>query len=131
MISVHVVLWIELERLNSPPVTAILLTKRSHMTGNNPGYWGLPGGGGLLGESIFDTATRELSEELEVQYDTLNHLCTVGITGFMYTELLSAKVEVKEESIGYGLFTVEEVHHLQVCPEHRMAINEFIKKNWR
>ena len=50
--------------------SALILTKRSSALKNHPGQWALPGGMRDPGESLVETALRELSEEVDLYLES-------------------------------------------------------------
>jgi 8-oxo-dGTP pyrophosphatase MutT (NUDIX family) len=147
----HVVLH-RLVKTNSDPVRAVLLCKRTLDAPIHPGYWGLFGGTRSRNKdaNARATATREVWEELKLPLSPvdLTPLCRVKVVRGGRTPLveyftcpadygmdeltLQGKDETgkekKVEGEGLGWFTAEEIHHLTVRPEDRIAINEFFKK---
>ena len=122
MIGVHAILY------TTNPLKIVLL-KRNASAPTNPGKWGLPGGTMEPGESELQCITRELFEELNVDYTDLKYLCVVDGVAFYQDEAIlePSTSYLTEESDGIGLFDRYEIDDLLVCEEHREEINIFIK----
>jgi 8-oxo-dGTP pyrophosphatase MutT (NUDIX family) len=136
----------------SPLVRAVLLTKRTLDAPIHPGYWGLVGGKlKKPDESPECAACREAQEELGVQLEPsdVKLLCDVKIehdasgpsTISYFSAALSRdmdeltlqrnyekRVEGEVEGEGLGWFTAEEIHHIMVRPEDRIAISAFFQE---
>ena len=129
------------------PVNAVLLVKRSQTEGMHPGYWGLVGGTMGDREEPVETAVRKANEELGLkltEYD-LRWLCDVKIrrrndvvgATQCFSSLLDREMDAlvlqrqknkKVEGEALGWFTAEEIHHLMVRPEDRIAVNTFFQQ---
>jgi 8-oxo-dGTP pyrophosphatase MutT (NUDIX family) len=127
-------------------VSAVLLSKRTLDAPMHPGYWGLIGGTVNRGESPRNAALREACEELSVKPSAMKFLCDVRVehggkaSGVKYfsavldldMDKLTLRRNSKEnfvEGQGLGWFSAEEVHHLVLRPEDRIAIAAFFKKH--
>jgi 8-oxo-dGTP pyrophosphatase MutT (NUDIX family) len=132
-------------------VQAVLLCKRTQNAPIHPGYWGLFGGK-VENETPMDAVKREVREELKicqgldlaVAGSHLTELADVAITRgegtitiqyysfFLNYDLdelsLQPNARGKVEGEGLAWFTAEEVHHLMVRPEDRIALDWFFKK---
>ena len=127
---------------------AVLLSKRTQKAPTHPGYWGLFGGQVKAGEDQDPIATvrRELNEELKGagSLKKLQEVCTVPIARNgrpLLIQYYSAPLEKdmdklqvrrnkecnKVEGDGIAWFTAEEVHHLLVRPEDRIALTKFFQ----
>ena len=127
----------------------ILLTKRTLDAPMHPGYWGLVGGTVNSGERPKKAAVREAHEELGIKQkqSKLQTLCNVSVdhgkrntSGVRYfTAALDLDMdkltlrrnseENKVEGEGLGWFSAEEVHHLMLRPEDRIAVATFFRKH--
>ena len=134
-------------------VRAILLTKRTLDVSVHPGCWSLIGGNKNIkkDKTSKETAQRELVEELEVRNidlrnygmkkvrdvkivresgkHTICYFSALLQVAMDDLRLLRNKCNNKVESEGLGWFTAEEIHHLNVRPEDRTAINHFFEQN--
>jgi len=134
-------------------IQAVLLCKRTQNAPIHPGYWGLFGGRIDSGESADEAVKREVKEELRLgqglQLDEaggrLAELTEVAIKRGdqslriqYYSCLLSFDLDQlalrpnphgKVEGEGLAWFTAEEIHHLTVRPEDRIAVNCFFKEH--
>lgn len=144
----HVVFYKYLSTLRSKTL-AVLLSKRTQDAPYHVGYWGLFGGSVEKGENPEGALIREITEEIEAGDYLLSlvHLCDVSVTrgdkdkiGVAYFECpLDVKMTAlsianksddgKIESDGLAWFTAEEIHHLMIRPEDRIAISKFFEKH--
>lgn len=145
----HVILYRLLKAGNCHSVRAILLCKRTLDAPIHPGYWGLFGGTVKKNESPKQTVQRELKEELtankidfgKYKMKKVHYVDIVRENGKHIIRYFSASLEIdmdelslrrwqgKVEGEGLGWFTAEEIHHLEVRPEDRAAINYFFEEN--
>jgi len=114
------------------------------------GYWGLIGGTLNDSEDPMSGALREVEEELGISQTeiSLNFLCDVRIQrnanpieiGARYftaplergMDRLALKYNSEEEKVegeGLGWFTAEEVHHMWLRPEDRIAVEKFFEQS--
>ncbi|MGG2065045.1 NUDIX hydrolase [Bacillus sp. S14(2024)] len=117
----------------------VLMQKRS-----DNGQWGFPGGFMELGESVQDTARREVYEEtglllneLELfglysgpQYDkTFSNGDQVSLVqiSFICKRYSGELVESNEESIQNTFFPIEELPE-NIFSEHKMFVNDLLSK---
>lgn len=144
----HVVFHRFLKTSKNHAVCAVLLCKRTQDAPMHPGYWGLFGGKVNAGERPRDAALREVKEELGIAPSKISvkSLCDVrvgrGNSGALAVRYFSAPLKLemdqlslrrnseedKVEGDGIGWFTAEEIHHLMVRPEDRIAISTFFKR---
>jgi 8-oxo-dGTP pyrophosphatase MutT (NUDIX family) len=128
-------------------VRAVLLSKRTLDAPMHPGDWGLIGGIVNPGEPPKDAARREAHEELGVKPGALKFLCKVrvdhGSGSASAVTYFSAALDLnmdkltlrrnpdddKVEGEGIGWFSAEEIHHIMVRPQDRVAISTFFKKH--
>jgi len=127
---------------------AVLLCKRTLDAPIYPAYWSLFGGRIEPGERPKQAALREVQEELGITSNKIGlaDLCDVSVsradgshTARYFSSVLDLDMdcltlrrspqEAKVEGHGLGWFTAEEIHHLLVCPEHRIAIARFFQRN--
>ena len=131
-------------------VQAVLLCKRTQDAPVHPGYWSFVGGKLDSEEDPEKGLRREIDEEIEI-IDThtsdlsLQFLCDAKIRSgpswyviryfsSQLTEdmdklrLKRTRDEDKVEGDGLGWFTEDEVHHIRMRPEDRLAANEFFSK---
>ena len=124
-------------------IQGVLLYKRTQDAPIQPGYWGLIGGSVRRGEDATVALLREIKEELEVpEFQPPEFLCDVsimrdGVTKFIRyfkahlghdmdsLRLKRNQEDNKVEGEGLGWFTQEEIHHLWVRPEDRVALTRF------
>lgn len=148
----HVVFHRLLKAGNCSSVPAILLCKRTQDAPIHPGCWGLVGGTvDEKDETPKETAYREVEEELNAIGINIRELVLKKIgdvlirheNGKGLVRYFSSSLDIsmdklllkknedenKVEGEGLGWFTAEEIHHLMVRPEDRIAIAEFFKKN--
>jgi 8-oxo-dGTP pyrophosphatase MutT (NUDIX family) len=128
-------------------VKAVLLTKRTLDAPMHPGHWSLVGGRIESGESARAAAIREAGEELGVTPDAMKFLCDVRIDKggrkALVVKYFSAPLDRdmdtlvpgrnpedgKVEAEGIAWFSAEEVHHILVPPEDRVAISTFFRRH--
>lgn len=144
----HVVFHRLLKTSECCSVQAVLLCKRTEDAPIHPGYWGFFGGKLKRNESPKNAVRREVNEELEAngidfRKFAMKNLCYVTIRrgsgkdsiSYFYASLdidmdeLRLKRQGKVEGEGLAWFTAEEIHHLMMRPEDRIAINKFFQKN--
>jgi 8-oxo-dGTP pyrophosphatase MutT (NUDIX family) len=126
-----------------------LLCKRTQDAPTYPGYWALIGGKLNDGEEPAAGALREVEEELGISSTeiALKSLCDVriqrkvasgelGARYFVATldlgmDKLALRYNAEEglvEGEGLGWFTAEEVHHMRLRPEDRVAVGKFFEQ---
>jgi 8-oxo-dGTP pyrophosphatase MutT (NUDIX family) len=126
-------------------IRAVLLCKRTTDAPIHPGSWSLIGGTVDNNESPRETAAREVAEELEIARDhSLDMKFLVDVTvsrrgGPCTIRYFESQLDAdmddlklkrqqdsgKVENEGLSWFTAEEIHHLPMRPEDRMAVNKF------
>ena len=147
--GVHVVFHRLLKTSKKHAVCAVLLCKRTQDAPMHPGYWSLFGGMLEPGEQPRKAAGREIQEELGIALaqGKLKSLVDVKVQrgirrGVLGARYFSAVLDIdmdnlklkrndhddKVEGEGLGWFTAEEIHHLNVRPEDRIAIHVFFSK---
>ena len=127
-------------------VKAVLLTKRTLDAPMHPGYWGLVGGKVDSGESPRGAAIREAGEELGITPVSMKYLCDVRVDhgggNALGVKYFSAPLDRdmdklvpkrnpedgKVEAEGIAWFSAEEMHHIMVRPEDRIAIAQFFNR---
>lgn len=126
-------------------VQAVLLCKRTQDAPIHPGYWALFGGKLDEEEEPEDGVFREVKEELRIciikeDMKTLDKIKIMRETEswikyFVYqldndmdTLQLRKNKKDKVEGEGLGWFTAEEVHHLRMRPEDRIAVAKFFQE---
>lgn len=131
-------------------IQAILLCKRTQDALIHPGYWALFGGR-CDGKQPQATIRMEIKEELEItginpEKFRMKKICDILIrrkkgssliryykmpldVGVHKLKLKWNKDEKKVEGEGIGWFTAEEINHMMIRPEDRLAIGEFFRKN--
>ena len=125
-------------------VRTVLLTKRTLDAPMHPGYWGLVGGTVDHGESPRDAAIREADEELGITPISMRFLCDIRVdhggkaSGVKYfsapldldmDKLIPRRKDNKVEAEGIAWFSAEEIHHIMVRPEDRVAISTFFSRH--
>lgn len=133
-------------------VQAVLLCKRTQNAPIHPGHWGLFGGK-VENETPIEAVKREVKEELKIcqgldlesagsELIELTEVAiargeeTLKIKYYSYPlnhdldqlALKPNKKDGKVEGEGLAWFSAEEVHHLMVRPEDRIAVDCFFKK---
>jgi 8-oxo-dGTP pyrophosphatase MutT (NUDIX family) len=146
----HVVFHRLLRTSSASFVCAVLLYKRTQDAPMHPGYWGLVGGKLDDGEEPLAGALREVNEELGILASevTLELICDVRIQrdtdsceigaryfaaplnlGMDKLTLRYNSEEGKVEGEGLGWFTAEEIHHMWLRPEDRVAVEKFFERS--
>jgi len=131
-------------------VCAVLLCKRTQDAPTYPGCWALIGGKLENGEEPLAGALREVEEELGISLSetTPELLCDVRVQrnadrhpiGARYFAVplslgmdnLTLKYNSEEQKVegeGLGWFTAEEIHHLRLRPEDRVALEQFFEQS--
>ena len=132
-------------------IQVILLCKRTQDAPIHAGHWSLFGGKLQKKELPVKGLIREVEEELEMNGAKINridmkNLCDVRIrrgqamysiryfcsrleVGMDGLRLKRNEEESKVEGEGLGWFTAEEVQHLMMRPEDRIAVTNFFRKN--
>lgn len=116
----------------------ILLQRRS-----DNDLWALPGGAMEVGETIGETARREVKEEtgLDVELEYLVGIYTnpKHVVAFSDGEvrqqfslcfackLLGGEIQVSEESSEVGFFSPKEIEHLNMHPSIRLRIQHYLE----
>lgn len=117
----------------------VLLQKRT-----DNGQWGLPGGFMELGESVQDTARREVYEETGIlldelelfgiysgpQYDKIfsnGDQVAIVLISFICKQYSGELVESNEESIQNSFFSLEALPE-NIFPEHQMLMDDLLSK---
>jgi 8-oxo-dGTP pyrophosphatase MutT (NUDIX family) len=150
IVGAHVVFHRLLRTKSASSVCAVLLCKRTQDAPMHAGYWGLIGGTLDDAEEPLSGALREVEEELGISRTeiALKLLCDVGIQrnadpceigacyfaaplnlGMDQLTLRYNSEEGKVEGEGLGWFTAEEVKHMWLRPEDRVAVEQFFKQN--
>jgi 8-oxo-dGTP pyrophosphatase MutT (NUDIX family) len=142
-VGAHVVLHRLVKTCNGS-VRVVLLYKRTHDAPIHAGHWALFGGKLGNNEEPKDAVKREVQEELGIEVAGLTDLCDVRIAradGTFSVRYFRSPLDVgihelslqpnprdgKVEGEGLAWFDAEEIHHLTVRPEDRIALNEFFK----
>jgi len=153
----HVIFYRQIKTSRDKSLRAVLLHKRTQNAPIHPGYWALFGGTLDPGEEPKDAAKREVKEELGLVEPKKRALVLkaarlkelgpparvsrpngIGfIQYFCYgldhdldklRLLWNAETEMVEGE-GLGWFNAEEIHHLMVRPEDRIALIDFFKND--
>lgn len=138
VVGVHVILYTILKGRDGDNTIGILLQKRNHLARIYPGHWACFGGS-LEGLEAEKTAlSREIEEEIYIERKgTLVPLIVIPIyreaknlaMSFYTQEVSQLGISLKgDESLGFAFFNPEEIHHLIMRPEDRLAVNEFLKR---
>jgi 8-oxo-dGTP pyrophosphatase MutT (NUDIX family) len=105
------------------PDAALLLTRRSAKLRNHPGQWAFPGGRVDPGETLIETALREMHEEVGVYLDD-NHV--LGVLDDFVTRSGFAMTPV----IVWGGPELEAVPNPdEVASIHRIPLREFMRED--
>jgi len=133
ILGAHAIITREIIRIDGSRTLGILLMKRDYMTGKFPGYWACPGGCVDDKESPLAAIKREIIEELGFSpiidknrtiqvriFGTFHHVIFFVAQGTVNIHLSSP------EGLGLAWFNPEELNHIHICPEHRVAINKFL-----
>jgi len=127
-------------------VQAVLLCKRTQDAPIHPGYWALFGGELRNSELPEQAVLREVKEELKINKRTIKKMDPLCMVEIKRKEKISIeyfcsplKVDMnklrmrmkkgKIEGEGLGWFTAEEIHHLVMSPEDRIAVTKFFQEN--
>ncbi len=115
----------DLEGLDNPGSwsydAALLLTRRSAQLRNHPGQWAFPGGRVDAGETLVETALREMSEEINV---ALHEDRVLGVLDDFVTRSGFAMTPVVVWA-GAGVET--EANPQEVASIHRIPLQEFLR----
>lgn len=146
----HVVFHRLLKTSKGSSVSAVLLCKRTQDAPMHPGYWGIVGGKVDACEQPKTAALREVKEELGITLSRtkLKSLCDVRIRRDTRADTLGVRYfiaaldlgmdkltlrynseEGKVEGEGLGWFTAEEIHHMWLRPEDRIAVTKFFERS--
>lgn len=145
----HVVFHRLLRTGSGSSLSAVLLCKRTLDAPTHPGHWALIGGTLEDGEEPAAGALREVEEELVISPRelALAFLCDIRIRrgedseigvryftaplnlGMDELTLRFNPVDGKVEGEGLGWFTAEEIHHLPLRPEDRVALQRFFEQS--
>tara|TARA_R110002020_G_scaffold154299_2_gene333882 strand:+ start:52 stop:570 length:519 start_codon:yes stop_codon:yes gene_type:complete len=100
--------------VHSPNSDSILLLRRS--AGSYQGELTGPGGGGVEGESPFDTAVREAQEEVGMDFSGRGHLDEHHdendgkvFTTFLVSKIGEPECKLNNEHDAWGWFDIEEI----------------------
>ena len=151
IVGAHVVFHRMLDISPKRSLCAVLLCKRTLDAPVHPGYWGLFGGRLEVDEEPKRGVLREIHAELAIPAAklALSNLCDVHIRrskesgdalGLRYfsspleleMDRLTLKRSIKDQKVegqGLGWFTAEEIHHMLLRPEDRIAIGAFFQRN--
>lgn len=138
-VASHCILYRELPCKRTHGCLGFLLAKRTLETYSYPSHWSLFGGTRDQGEDPTDCILRELNEEIGPLIQSLVwdawevDIPVYRSLGKLEVRFYAARVDAHikdmsiEESNGFAFFTVEELEHIQICPEHRKAIKLFLE----
>lgn len=134
--GVHCILYQVLEGRDGDRTIGLILQKRNHIARIYPGYWACFGGSIDGKESYEECVKRELEEEctrIKIKFSDKKYEIPIRRGDnelsmlFLVAELKQGNFGVRgEESLGCAVFNPEEIHHLQLRPEDRMAIGKFL-----
>ena len=100
---------------------ALLLTRRSEQLRNHPGQWAFPGGRVDEGETLVQTALREMSEEIGV---TLDDSYVLG----MLDDFVTRSGFIMTPVVVWGGAQLQPTPNpAEVASIHRIPINEFFR----
>jgi ADP-ribose pyrophosphatase YjhB (NUDIX family) len=110
---------------------------------SNNALWALPGGAMEVGETIGETAIREVKEEtgLDVEpvsivgiYTNPKHVVAFSdgevrqqFSLCFACKLLGGEMQVSEESLEVGFFSPEEIERLNMHPSIRLRIQHYLE----
>ena len=100
---------------------ALMLTRRSEKLRNHPGQWAFPGGRVDPGETLVETALRELSEEVYV------HLDESHVLGFLDDFVTRSGFAMTPVVVWGGPGLEAEPNPDEVASIHRIPIEEFFR----
>ena len=100
---------------------ALMLTRRSEKLRNHPGQWAFPGGRVDPGETLIETALRELSEEVAVD------LPESHVLGFLDDFITRSGFAMTPVVVWGGSKLAAEPNPDEVASIHRIPIEEFFR----
>lgn len=139
-VGVHVVLYQYLPGRDGDSMIGVFLVKRNYLGRIYQGCWALPGGEVMGEESYRDTAYREIKEELvgeALDKVPIRYLTDVKLARDPYEPRYikyfcaywpSDLTTDPQESIGGAWFTPNEVEHLYMRPEDKMALGQLYRE---
>lgn len=138
-VGAHAILYKTLEGRDHDSCIGILLQKRNLKGRIYTAHWQCFGGGIEPNEAPYGALMREMGEEVEGLIVDFYEPKTIDIPiyraevdlGMIFYVGRVRHMEIRlrgDESLGYGFFTPEEIHHLMVRPEDRAAIGRFLQE---
>ncbi len=101
--------------------SALILTRRSTTLKNHPGQWALPGGMRDPGESVVETALRELAEEVDL------HLDEGAVLGLLDDFVTRSGFVITPVVVWGGPRLELTFDPAEVASIHRIPIDEFMR----
>ncbi len=102
---------------------ALMLTRRSQKLRNHPGQWAFPGGRVDPGETLVETALRELSEEVHV------HLDESAVLGCLDDFVTRSGFRMTPVVVWAGAELDAKPNPDEVASIHRIPITEFFRED--
>lgn len=137
IVGAHAILYTKIEGRDGDMTIGILLQKRNAKAKIYPGYWGCSGGCVDEGELPINAVIREITEELDinnVEFEDRVEEIPIWRGDREFSMLFhSARFEGSfnlrgDESQGIALFNPEEINHIMLRPEDRLAISRFLQR---
>ncbi len=106
----------------------VLLLKRSQRNDQWGGYWNCPGGSSEIGESRYQTALREMREEIgeTPPFRVYDHVFTRGYTLFLADVDYFFRPTLNQEHSEWGWFEKSKVLSLPLHPKDRKPITHLL-----
>ena len=111
----------------------VLILKRAHYKGDPySGYWNFPGGTSEVGESAYDTAVRETSEEIGISVPfikVVDHVESKGYTMFIGKVSLEFTPEIDEEHTDFKWVDLSSIPSIEkLHPKDRGGFEKYVSR---